>query len=106
MTQATKSNPFRSVIGLIFPDGRGSRCHINLDESIDHLPDHLNSGRFPSPGLIITHYGMRHPDGRESGVRQIVVDGSLQSEAAEPGAVVKDYIVKATPGKHIVKVIM
>ena len=53
----------RSVIGLIFPDGRGSRCHIDLDESIDHLPDHLNSGRFPSPGLIITHYGMRHPDG-------------------------------------------
>ena len=47
-----------------------------------------------------------NPDGRESGVRQIVVDGSLQSEAAEPGAVVKDCIVKATPGKHIVKVIM
>ena len=47
-----------------------------------------------------------NPDGRESGVRQIVVDGSLQSEAAEPGAVVKDYIVKVTPGKHIVKVIM
>ena len=37
-----------------------------------------------------------NPDGRESGVRRITLDGET----------VDDNIVKATPGKHIVKVFM
>jgi cellobiose phosphorylase len=37
-----------------------------------------------------------NPDGRESGVRRITLDGET----------VEDNIVKATPGKHIVKVFM
>jgi len=69
----------------------------------NHFPIYGCSSRASHSVILIA---VLNHDGRESGVRQIVVDGSLQSEAAEPGAVVKDYIVKATPGKHIVKVIM
>ena len=59
----------------------------------NHFPIYGCSSRASHSVILIA---VLNPDGRESGVRQIVLDGT----------VVKDNIVKATLGKHIVKVIM
>ena len=59
----------------------------------NHFPIYGCSSRASHSVILIA---VLNHDGRESGVRRIVLDGT----------VVKDNIVKATPGKHIVKVIM